>query len=160
MGRVRAASPTQGRIWLALLTLPPLLVLPATAMSARGAVQPGRALVAGELRVPAARSFGDPGFHEVLIASKRPHADLRTPARFRLVLSLRDIGRPKQRCSSEHPLSGCATVDWADFQGRPKVPRSGVFQNTVTVELAAGRRTFFLSPSGALARHPNPYEDG
>jgi hypothetical protein len=148
------------RIWLALLALLPLLALIATAMAARGAAQPARTLIAGELRVPAARSFGDPGFHEVLIAAKRPRADVRTPTRFRLVLSLRDIGRPRQMCSSEHPLSGCATVDWADFLGRPKVPRDGVFQNTVNVELASGRRTFFLSPSGALARHPNPYEDG
>src|SRR5438132_3690556 len=111
-------------------------------------------LAAGTLSLPAASAFGEPGFHQALVAQARlPQA---IPRGTRLVLSLRDASRPRQTCSSEHPLSGCATVDWSDDPSRPKVPPSGVFLN----ELAAGGRTYFLSESGALARRPDRFEPG
>lgn len=137
----------------------PLLLLAATA-SAWASGNPPRTLAAGEFRLPAATAFGAPGFHEVVTTAGRVRSDLRPPARFRLVLTLRDATRPQKTCSSDHPLSGCATVDWADDSSRPKVPPSGVFANTVTVQLDSGKSTFFLTPGGALARRPNQYQPG
>jgi hypothetical protein len=111
-------------------------------------------LAAGTLALPAANAFGEPGFHQVLAA--RARLPRRIPPGTRLVLSLRDASRPRMTCSSDHPLSGCATVDWSDDPSRPKVPASGVFLN----ELVAGGRTYFLSASGRLAARPDRYEPG
>lgn len=111
-------------------------------------------LAAGTLTLPAAQAFGEPGFHQVLVA----HTQLprRLPPGKRLVLTLRDTSRPGVRCSSQHPLSGCATVDWSDDPSRPKVPRGGVFRNALTI----GRETYFLSETGRLARRPDAYSPG
>jgi len=148
------------RIELGVRLLLPLLLLAMSAAAAGAAGGPARPVVAGELRLPAANAFGEPGFHRVLVASARVPLGLRSPTGFRLVLTLRDATRPRQRCSSDHPLSGCATVDWADDPSRPNVPRSGVFQNSVTVRLVSGAQTFFLHPSGGLSSRPEPYQPG
>ena len=102
----------------------------------------------GVFQVPAAQSFGDPGFHYAVVV----HGRLAGSGR-RLTLSLRDLTRPNRRCSTEHPLSGCVTVDWSDFPSRPHVPRGGVFRN----ELAVGGLRLKLRESGALAAKPDPY---
>src|SRR5262249_42721925 len=60
------------------------------------------------------------------------------------LVTLRDAGRPGQTCGSEHPLSGCATVDWSDATSRPSVPPGGVFNNSVVLSLATGPLTLFL----------------
>lgn len=120
----------------------------------------GRIIVRGTLELPAAEAFGEPGFHEVLTASRRLPANLGPARGLRLVVSLRDAGRPGATCSSQHPLSGCATVDWSDDPGRPSVPPGGVFTNSLTLQLASGPRTFFLSESGALRTRPDAFEPG
>ena len=117
-------------------------------------------LASGELSLPAATSFGSPGFHEVLTDSQTLPQDIAAAAGRRLVLTLRDLGRPEQRCSREHPLSGCATVDWSDFDGRPGVPPGGVFEHRLVLQLASGEQSFFLSESGSLNEAPDPYEPG
>ncbi len=104
--------------------------------------------------VPAASSFDDPGFHEVVEVSGTLTDAV--PAGATLVLSLRDAGRPTATCGSEHPLSGCVTVDWSDSPGRPHVPSGGVFDNHLTV----GDRTWFLSEDGTLADRPDPFAPG
>ena len=119
-----------------------------------------KALAAGELKLPAAGSFGEAGFHEVLVASHHLPLDLGQSAGQRLVLTLQDSGRTEQTCSSQHPLSGCATVDWSDDTSRPKVPPGGVFDNSLTVQLVSGVSTFFLSESGRLNDAPDPFEPG
>jgi hypothetical protein len=111
-------------------------------------------VAAGTLSLPAAQAFGEPGFHQVLVARAQLPRSL--PAGKRLVLTLRDVSRTGVRCSSEHPLSGCATVDWADDPSRPKVPPGGVFRNALTV----GRETYFLSESGRLASRPDAFKPG
>ena len=68
----------------------------------------------------------------------------------RLVIRLWDADRPDVTCDSEHPISGCVTVDWGDAQSRPNVPPGGVFDNSISFALATGERSFFLSESGAL----------
>jgi hypothetical protein len=108
----------------------------------------------GTLSLPAAQAFGEPGFHQVLVARARLPTEL--PRGTRVVLTLRDVSRPGVRCSSEHPLSGCATVDWADDPSRPKVPSGGVFRNALTM----GGESYFLSESGRLARRPDAYTPG
>ena len=117
----------------------------------------GRTLARGTFTLPAAGSFDDPGFHHVVTVTARVPAAVKGR---RLVLLLRDWGRPTQTCASEHPLSGCATVDWADFPERPHVPAGGVFRNALTVQLSTGPRTFFLSRTGALAPRPDSYSPG
>ena len=77
-----------------------------------------------------------------------------------LVLRLRDVERPDRQCDSDHPLSGCITVDWSDFEGRPGVPPGGVFDNHLTIQLASGPRTFYLSETGSLANEPDSHAPG
>ena len=117
-------------------------------------------LASGDLLLPAATSFGAPGFHEVLTDSQTIPQDITAAAGRRLVLTLRDLGRPQQRCSREHPLSGCATVDWSDFEGRPGVPPGGVFEHRLVLQLASGEQSFFLSDSGSLNEAPDRYKPG
>ena len=97
-------------------------------------------LASGELSLAAATSFGTPGFHEVLTSSQTIPEDITATAGRRLVLTLRDLGRPEQRCAREHPLSGCATVDWSDFEGRPGVPPGGVFEHRLILGRSSHRR--------------------
>ncbi len=111
-------------------------------------------LASGTIRLPTAQAFGDPGFHQVVVVTGRVDRPLSKGAR--LVVSLRDAGRRRIRCSSEHPLSGCATVDWSDDPSRPKVPAGGVFENSLTV----GPTKLYLSESGVLARRPDRYTPG
>jgi hypothetical protein len=114
-------------------------------------------IAGGTFALPAAHAFGEPGFHQVLTASRR------LPARLhgvRIVLTLSDASRPRQRCAEEHPLSGCATVDWSDDPSRPAVPPSGVFRNSITFRTRAGRVTLFLHPNGTLTRLPEPFRPG
>ncbi len=119
-----------------------------------------RKLASGELSLAAATSFGSPGFHEVLTDKQTIPEDITAVAGRRLVLTLRDLGRPEQRCAREHPLSGCATVDWSDFDGRPGVPPGGVFEHRLVLQLASGERSFFLSDSGSLNEAPDRYKPG
>ena len=119
-----------------------------------------RPLAAGEFNLPAAGAFGDPGFHEVLAATHDLPSDVGAAQGLKLVLKLWDAGRPEIDCSSEHPLSGCATVDWSDAEGRPDVPSGGVFDNSITFQSAAGKHRFFLSESGALNDEPDPFDPG
>ena len=119
-----------------------------------------RKLASGELLLPAATSFGTPGFHEVLTDTQTIPEDITAAAGRRLVLTLRDLGRPQQGCAREHPLSGCATVDWSDFDGRPNVPPGGVFEHRLVLQLASGEQSFFLSDSGSLNEAPDRYKPG
>ena len=119
-----------------------------------------RKLASGEFWLPAAMSFGAAGFHEVLTDSQTIPKDITAAVGRRLVLTLRDVGRPEQRCAREHPLSGCATVDWSDFDGRPNVPQGGVFEHRLVLQLASGEQSFFLSDSGSLSEAPDRYKPG
>jgi len=136
---------------------------PTNSPSAPGAPSspgPVATLVSGQLSLPAAEAFGAPGFHEVLTVTDKLPDILPSTAGKRLVLALRDASRPGQTCSRDHPLSGCATVDWSDDPGRPKVPDSGVFVNSLTLQLQTGPRSFFLSASGRLADKPDSFTPG
>ena len=113
-----------------------------------------RTLTTGEFRLPAASSFGAPGFHEVLTAAYQVPADLGSTEGLRLVLRLRDVASPRSTCPRDQPLSGCATVDWSDGESRPNVPRGGVFDNSIAFRLGSGPLALFLSESGALNREP------
>lgn len=117
-------------------------------------------LAEGEFQLPAAGAFGELGFHEVLTATHDLPSDLGSMAGSRLVLKLWDAGRPERNCSSEHPLSGCATVDWSDAPGRPNVPSGGVFGNRILLQSVDGERSFFLSESGALNDSPDTFDPG
>ncbi|MCZ6706803.1 MAG: hypothetical protein O7A71_02495 [Chloroflexi bacterium] len=109
-------------------------------------------LAQGVLTVPAATSFDTAGFHERYELALAVPADLGSTLGSRLVLALRDVSRPDQRCDREHPLSGCATVDWSDF--------GGVFDNRLTLSLGAGERDFFLSESGSLMLVADAFSPG
>lgn len=115
-------------------------------------------VAAGTLDLPAAAEFGDPGFHEPLfVEGTIPEA---AAAGGRLIVSLRDAERPDQACDSEHPLSGCATVDWSDAETRPNVPSGGVFDNSLTIVTADETLTAYLSESGDLAAEPDAFDPG
>ena len=142
---------------------------PTTAASPPSGTAPGASngslagavvLASGQMALSAAGAFGEPGFHEVLRAKDQLPAEVGGLAGSRLVLKLRDLSRPAITCDSPHPLSGCATVDWSDFPGRPRVPEGGAFVNRITLALTSGPHTFYLSESGQLMDTPEPYSPG
>lgn len=116
----------------------------------------GVSLAVGEVTLPAAQQTSGTGFHEPFSISRSMPASLGPTAGGLLVVALRDSSRPGQGCTSEHPLSGCATVDWSDNPG-PRVPPGGVFDNTLTVAFPGGNRRYFLSESGVLADVPDAF---
>lgn len=128
---------------------------PAVSASASGLV-----LAAGTFRLPAASAFGQPGFHEAVTISSSVPVTPAPAAGRTLVVRLRESSRPGQTCSQDHPLSGCATVDWSDSPDRPKVPADGVFDNSLTLPLAGGPATLFLRADGALATRPEAFNPG
>ncbi len=117
-------------------------------------------LASGVFEVPAARAFGEPGFHEQYRFVHELPTGLEPTAGRVLVLALRDVGRPDQTCDQDHPLSGCVTVDWSDSGSRPKVPPGGVFDNSIRVELTSGTATFYLSQTDRLADEPDRFDPG
>ena len=117
-------------------------------------------LAAGEVDLPAAQAFGEPGFHSAIMLVHELEADVTSRDAGRLVVALWDAGRPAQVCDSEHPLSGCATIDWSDAESRPNVPPGGVFDNSITLELESGLQTFFLSETGILHDAPDAFDPG
>lgn len=118
-------------------------------------------LASGVFELPGAGGIGDvPGFHEELMAEGVLPARLPATGGGTLVLSLRDASRPDITCGSEHPLSGCATVDWSDFEERPRVPAGGVFEQRLDLTLATGEQALFLSESGALNAQPDEFSPG
>ncbi|HKF17226.1 MAG TPA: hypothetical protein VKF14_08580 [Candidatus Dormibacteraeota bacterium] len=128
---------------------------PAPSASASGLV-----LAAGTFRLPAASAFGEPGFHEAVTIRTSVPVALAPAAGRTVVLRLHDSSRPGQSCSEDHPLSGCATVDWSDSSDRPRVPAGGVFDNSLTLPLAGGPANLFLRADGALATRPEAFDPG
>lgn len=125
-----------------------------------GAVGGDGSLVSGTFEIAAASTIGDvPGFHDTVTAAGTA-ADVSAAAGQILVFRLWDASRPDMVCDSEHPLSGCVTVDWSDFEDRPKVPPGGAFTHRVTIALESGPYDFFLSETGALADVPDQYQPG
>ena len=125
-----------------------------------GTATEGLILATGTLDLAAATAFGEPGFHETLLAQASVPPDIGSTTGRRLVLTLRDASRPGQECSRQHPLSGCATVDWSDEPGRPNVTPDGVFDNRLVVELVTGALILFLHEDGELATEPEPFKPG
>ena len=119
-----------------------------------------RLLLSGGFDLPAASGFGELGFHQVLTVSGILPQQLGPTEGRRLLLMLWDSGRPGLACSRDHPLSGCATVDWSDAPSRPKVPPNGVFDNSLTLHLASGEHVFFLSEEGRLNEVPDAFDPG
>ena len=125
-------------------------------------IQPvsGFRIATGEFDLPAAAAFGDPGFHEAIQLTHSIPSALEPTAGMRIIVALWDAGRPEQACSRDHPLSGCATVDWSDAESRPNVPAGGVFDNSLQLQLGAGVRTFYLSERGFLADGADVFDPG
>ena len=115
-------------------------------------------LAAGELNVSSVASQEELGYHGVLTATNNLPSDLGSTAGLMLVIRLWDASRPEQTCDSDHPTSGCVTVDWGDWIERPSVPPGGVFDNSISFDLVTGEQIFFLSESGALNDQPDALE--
>lgn len=114
------------------------------------------ALTSGSFRLPAAGAFGEPGFHAAFQITAALPDTLGPTTGLTLVLELRDLTRPTVTCSTPHPTSGCATVDWDDFPDRPATPASGLFLNRLRVAAGGGTRDFFLRKTMTLADDPEP----
>ncbi len=113
-------------------------------------------LLSGSFEVPAADGFGDPGFHEPFTLTGTvpgPAAGVTGE----VVVRLFDAGRPDQVCDRNHPLSGCTTIDWSDFENRPGVPDGGVFDNRLTLASSSGPIDLYLSEGRGLAPTPDQY---
>jgi hypothetical protein len=122
-----------------------------------GAGEPAPIIAAGVFSLAAADSFESEGFHQVIELDTVVAGGYTVPAGASLVLVLRDASRPGQTCDRQHPLSGCATVDWSDFEGRSGVPPGGVFDNRTVIRRPSGERTLLLSESGVLPDAPDAY---
>lgn len=133
---------------------------PATVAPASSSPQTSNVIAAGEFQLPAASSFGEPGFHTPLSATHELTAGQTVINGKKLVLRLWDADRPGRTCDSQHPLSGCATVDWSDAPGRPNVPSGGVFENSISLQIGGETRRFFLSESGDLRNSPDAFDPG
>ena len=113
-------------------------------------------LLSGSVEVPAAGAFGDPGFHEPLtLTGTIPESAAGLTGE--LVVRLFDVRKPDRACDRDHPLSGCTTVDWSDFEDRPGVPSGGVFDNRLSVLSTAGPTEYFLSERRGLATTLDEY---
>ncbi|GMQ85738.1 MAG: hypothetical protein BMS9Abin07_1306 [Acidimicrobiia bacterium] len=113
-------------------------------------------VLSGSFEVPAAGAFGDPGFHEAFTLTgtvPRSAAGITGV----VVVRLFDAGRPDQVCDRDHPLSGCATIDWSDFEERPAVPDGGVFDNRLSVVFSSGTAELFLTERRGLAATPDQF---
>ena len=131
-----------------------------TASAAPSTPASGLVLAAGTFRLLAAKAFGEPGFHEpVRISADVPVAPA-LGAGQKVVVRMHESSRPGQTCGADHPLSGCATVDWSDSPDRPRVPAGGVFGNSLTLPLAGGPATLFLRADGSLATRPEAFDPG
>ena len=122
-----------------------------------GAGEPAPIIAAGVFSLAAADSFESEGFHQVIELDTVVAGGYTVLAGASLVLVLRDASRPGQTCDRQHPLSGCATVDWSDFEGRPGVPPGGVLDNRIVIRRPSGERTLFLSESGVRPDAPDAY---
>ena len=150
---VLAAACSDGSGAAATVSTSPVTSSSAAAESPNGAVT---VLLTGSVEIPGASAFEDPGFHEVVVlAGTLP--DAASGLSGRLTVSLVDVGRPDQICDRDHPLSGCVTVDWSDFEGRPGVPGDGVFDNHLNLVSTSGPVEFFLSENNGLASTPDSY---
>ncbi len=140
----------------------PSTTLPSAVSATSSAATPSaglsRILAEGTFDLVAALAFEDPGFHQV-IDLEGVFAE-EVPAGGQLVLRLYDASRPDQECGSEHPLSGCATVDWSDSANRPSVPAGGVFDNRLSLAVDQGTVDLFLSESGGLVEVPDRFDPG
>lgn len=114
----------------------------------------------GEFSLSAASAFGDAGFHAPIQLGEPIVFNGGSTSGWTLSVLLIDLGRPGQTCSSEHPLSGCATVDWSDAENRPSVPAGGVFDNSLRLALSSGDQVFYLSESGNLEAGPDAFDPG
>jgi hypothetical protein len=114
-------------------------------------------LATGEFSIPAASTFNDPGFHLSIQVNHDVDSLLQSTRGATIALSLLDASRPTQTCSVEHPTSGCATVDWSDFEDRPRVPEGGVFDNSIRLQMANGEGLLFLRETGALLETPEQW---
>ena len=118
-------------------------------------------LASGAFDVPAVQGIKDaPGFHEVFDATALVPPAIHVGSGSRILIRFRDRTRPHVTCASEHPLSGCVTLDWSDFPERPRVPAGGAFEQRLTLDAAAGHQDLYLSQSGTLNARPDQYEPG
>ena len=115
-------------------------------------------LLSGSVRIPAAQSLGDPGFHEVFVLTGTLPDDA-AGTTGELVVRLWDADRPDLTCDADHPqnIAGCATIDWSDFEDRPAVPVGGVFDNHLKLISSNGEQQLFLSEERGLADTPDEY---
>ncbi|MEM7049323.1 MAG: hypothetical protein AAF604_06675 [Acidobacteriota bacterium] len=109
-------------------------------------------LASGQFPLGFTSGPGSPNFNSAITLAGTVPADLGPTAGGRLVLSLRDVGRPDQFCDPDDPsgglFDGCATVDWP-FPGRRGI-------NLVRLELADGVQDFHLRMDDTFSAIPEP----
>lgn len=124
------------------------------ALAPSGSRLEAQVIARGEISLPAATEIGSgPGFHERILRAHTVPDDLGPTQGRRLVVRLWDSSRPGITCSSEHPVSGCATVDWPLSAGDE-------FLNRVALVTPSGRRELHLRLDGSLSPDPQPPDPG
>ncbi len=108
-------------------------------------------IVSGSFEVPQFRSTSDPNYHTFRSITGQLPADLPDTAGRQLTIVLFDIDNPDLSCEIQHPLEGCTTIDWDDFQGVPNVPLSGYFDNSFTTRMGGEETKLFLRQDLSLS---------
>lgn len=104
-------------------------------------------LASGELSLPSTSSTSGPGFHNPFDLVTSLPENLGSTRGRRLVLRLRDLGRPTTGCSFEHPTSGCATIDYS-------CPAMELDERVVLPLAGGSDRTYHLSDAQWLVDDP------
>ncbi len=117
-------------------------------------------LTSGTFEVPQFSRTSDATYHTARAASGTLPATLPDTVGRQLVIELFDVDNPTVRCTFDHPLGGCTTIDWDDFQESANVPPSGYFDNSFTTTMAGTERKLFLRRdlSLSLVNNSHPIE--
>ena len=107
-------------------------------------------LADGTFDVPASFTFNEPGFHFPIILTHTVPINLPPTAGKQLIISLRDQSSPTKVCADDTPSAGCATVDWQDDPSRPNVPATGIFDNSLHLQIGETRQIWVLNPDSTL----------
>lgn len=115
-------------------------------------------IASGTFEVPQFTTTSDPNYHTVRTFRGQLPAGLSETAGRRLTIELFDVNNPDLSCDFQHPLGGCTTIDWDDFQSAANVPPSGYFDNSFTATFGGVERRLFLRTdlSMSLANNSHP----
>lgn len=115
-----------------------------TAILVWGVPAQGQVIASGQFELREGIQFKQFTFHHTIPAG------LGSTAGRQMAIRLRDLTDPDRTCDADHPLSGCATVDYSlELTGQ-------IFRNLVAVQTTAGPAELHLRLDDTLSSQPEP----